>query len=119
MLFGLTNALAMFQHFINEIFHDLLNVCIVVYLDDILIYSDNLETHKKQVKDVLQRLQKYDLHARLEKSEFHMDSIEYLGVIISPNGITIDSEKVKVILDWLVLTSVKELQLFLGFANFY
>jgi hypothetical protein len=56
MLFGLTNTPATFQHFINEIFHDLLDVCVVVYLNNILIYSDNLETHQKQVKDVLQRL---------------------------------------------------------------
>jgi hypothetical protein len=119
MPFGLTNALATFQHFMNEIFHDLLDVCVVVYLDNILIYSDDLETHQKQVKDVLQRLRKYDLHTRPEKSGFHMDSIEYLGVIISPNGIAMDSEKVKVILDWPVPTSVKELQSFLEFANFY
>jgi hypothetical protein len=56
MPFGLTNAPATFQHFMNEIFHDLLDVCVVVYLDNILIYSDDLETHQKQVKDVLQRL---------------------------------------------------------------
>jgi hypothetical protein len=119
MPFGLTNAPATFQHSMNEIFHDLLDVCVVVYLDDILIYSYDLETHQKQVKDVLQRLRKYDLHARLEKSGFHMDSIEYLGVIISLNGIAMDPEKVKVNLDWPVPTSVKEIQSFLGFANFY
>jgi hypothetical protein len=119
MPFGLTNAPATFQHFMNDIFHDLLDVCIVVYLDDILIYSDDLDTHRTQVKDVLARLRRYDLHARPEKSGFHMDSIEYLGVIISPDGIAMDPEKVKVILDWPAPTTVKELQSFLGFANFY
>jgi hypothetical protein len=119
MPFGLTNAPATFQYFMNDIFHDLLDVCVVVYLDDILIYSNDLETHCSQVKDVLGRLRKYNLHARPEKSGFHMDSIEYLDVIISPNGISMDPEKVKVILDWPVPTSVKELQSFLGFANFY
>ena len=119
MPFGLTNAPATFQYFMNDIFHDLLDVCVVVYLDDILIYSDDLDTHRKQVKDVLSRLRKHNLHARPEKSGFHMDSIEYLGVIISPTGIAMDPEKVKVILDWPAPTTVKELQSFLGFANFY
>jgi hypothetical protein len=117
MPFGLTNAPVTFQHFMNDIFHDLLDVCIVVYLDDILIYSDDLETHRSQVKDVVGRLRKYDLHARPEKSGFHMDSIEYLGIIISLNGISMDPEKVKVILDWLVPMLVKELQSFLGFVR--
>ena len=119
MPFGLTNAPATFQYFMNDIFHDLLDVCVVVYLDDILIYSDDIETHRKQVKDVLARLRKHNLHARPEKSGFHMNSIEYLGVIISPTGIAMDPEKVKVILDWPAPTTVKELQSFLGFANFY
>jgi hypothetical protein len=68
---------------------------------------------------VLARLRRYDLHTRPEKSSFHMDSIEYLVVIISLDGIAMNPEKVKVILDWPAPTMVKELQLFLGFANFY
>ena len=119
MPFGLTNAPATFQHFMNDIFYDLLDDCVVVYLDDILIYSDDLDTHRTQVKDVLGRLHQYNLHARPEKSGFHMDSIEYLGVIILPNGIAMDPKKVQVILDWPIPTTVKELQSFLGFANFY
>jgi hypothetical protein len=93
MPFGLTNAPATFQYFMNDRFHDLLDVCIVMYLDNILIYSDDLDTYHTQVKDMLVRLRKYDLHARPEKSVFHMDSIEYLGVIISPDGIAMDPEK--------------------------
>jgi hypothetical protein len=119
MPFSLTNASVTFQHFMNNIFHNLLDICIVVYLDDILIYSDDLKTRHSQVKDMLERLRKYDLHTTPEKSGFHMDSIEYLGIIIFLNSISIDLEKVKVILDWPVLTSVKELQSFLGFVNFY
>jgi hypothetical protein len=78
-----------------------------------------LETHCSQVKDVLRKLRKYNLHTRPKKSGFHMDFVEYLDVIISLNSISMDSEKVKVILDWPVPTSVKELQSFLGFVNFY
>jgi hypothetical protein len=70
----------------NDIFHDLLDMCIVVYLDDILIYPDNLETHQKQVKDVLQRLQEDNLHARPEKRGFHRDSPRYFEVKILPHG---------------------------------
>jgi hypothetical protein len=86
MPFGLTNAPSAFQHFMNEIFYDLLDVCVVVYLDDILIYSSDEETHKLHVQEVLERLRKYELHARPEKSFFHTESIEYLGVVVSRKG---------------------------------
>ena len=119
MPFGLTNAPATFQSFMNDIFHSLLDVCVIVYLDDILIYSDDLESHKQHVRKVLEILRKHNLHARPEKSSFHEDSIEYLGVIISPNGVAMDKGKVDVILAWPAPRNVKELQSFLGFANFY
>ena len=119
MPFGLTNAPATFQSFMNDIFHSLLDVCVIVYLDDILIYSDNLEDHRIHVRKVLDILRKHNLHARPEKSSFHEDSIEYLGVIISPKGVAMDKGKVDVILAWPAPRNVKELQSFLGFANFY
>src|SRR3954464_8496082 len=77
MPFGLTNAPATFQHFMNEVFSDISDLFVVVYLDDILIYSDSLEDHRNHVRVVLQRLRENNLHARLDKSEFHLDSIEY------------------------------------------
>ena len=79
MPFGLSNAPAAFQRFVNEIFADMLDVCVVVYLDDILIYSDNPDDHRKHVKEVLRRLRKHRLYARADKCEFHKDSVEYLG----------------------------------------
>src|SRR6201992_416543 len=119
MPFGLTNAPATFQRFMNDIFHDILDVCVIVYLDDILIYSDNIDVHKHNVRTVLECLRKHELHARPEKSLFNLDSIEYLGVKVSSKGLAMDPAKVKIIVDWPPPTSVKELQSFLGFANFY
>jgi hypothetical protein len=119
MPFGLTNAPSAFQYFMNDVFHDLLDVCVIVYLDDILIYSNDEEEHKKHVRTVLERLRKHDLHAHPDKSFFHQNSVEYLGVIVSPKGVSMDPSKVETILKWPEPTSVKEMQSFLGFANFY
>ena len=119
MPFGLTNAPATFQYFMNDIFHDMIDVHLIIYLDDLLIYSKDEETHRHHVRQVLERLRQYNLHARPEKCEFHTKSVEYLGVIVSPEGVRMDPLKVKAILDWPAPTKVKELQSFLGFANFY
>jgi hypothetical protein len=119
MPFGLTNTPATFQHFMNDIFSNLLDVAVIVYLDDILIYSNNIEDHRKHVKEVLQRLRKHGLYGSAEKSSFHQDTVEYLGFILSPNGLTMDQAKVKVIQDWPEPRKVKDIQSFLGFANFY
>ena len=88
-------------------------------MDDILIFSDTLAEHQKHVRTVLQRLWEHDLHAKPEKCSFHTHSIEYLGYIVSPDGVSMDPSKVKAILDWPVPTTVKQVQAFLGFANFY
>jgi len=116
---GLTNTPATFQHFMNDLFSDLLDVCIVVYLDDILIYSDNIMQHREHVKGVLKRLQKAGLYTKAEKCEFHSDSVEYLGYVLSPSGLTMSDAKVKTIQEWPEPKKVKDIQSFLGFANFY
>jgi len=103
----------------NDVFSDLLDVCIVVYLDDILIYSDNITQHRKHVKEVLKRLRKAGLYAKAEKCEFHSDSVEYLGYVLSPSGLTMSDTKVKTIQEWPEPKKVKDIQFFLGFANFY
>ena len=100
MPFGLTNAPSAFQFFMNDIFHDLLDVCIVIYLDDILIYSNDEKIHEEQVRKVLQRLQDNHLHAKPEKCSFDTDTVEYLGVIISPKGVSMDESKVQAITSW-------------------
>ena len=94
MPLSLLNAPAVFQRFIKNIFTDLLDVHVVVYLDDILIYSDNLEEHKKHVKEVFRRLSKHGLYALAKKCFFHQDKVEYLGYILSSKGLSMDREKI-------------------------
>jgi len=103
----------------NDLFSDLLDVCVVVYLDDILIYSDDITQHRKHVKEVLKRLRKAGLYAKAEKCEFHSDSVKYLGYVLSPAGLTMSDAKVKTIQEWPEPKKVKDIQSFLGFANFY
>jgi len=119
MPFELTNAPSIFQRFVNEIFADLLDVYVLVYLDDILIFSNNMADHKKHVKEVLQRFREHGLFVNGDKCCFHSDSVEYLGYIIGSGGLRMDSAKVQVIQDWPEPKKVKYVQSFLGFANFY
>ncbi|KAL0148420.1 hypothetical protein M9458_056230 [Cirrhinus mrigala] len=119
MPYGLANSPSIFQNFMNEIFRDMLHQFVVVYIDDILIYSNDLSSHISHVKQVLQRLRKYQLYLKGEKCEFHQDRVQFLGYYISPEGIEMDPKKVAAVQDWPTPTTVKELQRFLGFANFY
>jgi len=119
MPFGLTNAPAAFQCFVNTIFADMLDVCIVVYLDDILIYSKDMESHQQHVWEVLHHPQLHGLFAKPEKCEFHLDSVEYLGYHLSPDGLTMFPDKIQTISNWPEPRKVKDIQSFLGFANFY
>jgi len=86
---GLTNALSTFQRFMNEVFLDLIDVSVVVYLDDILIYSSNLAEHRKHVKEVLRQLWKHSLFTRANKCELHAERVEYLRYILSPDDKTL------------------------------
>ena len=79
MPFGLTNAPAAFQRFVNTIFADMLDISVIVYLNDILIYSGDMDSHQQHVREVLRCLQLHGLFAKPEKCEFHSDSVEYLG----------------------------------------
>ena len=119
MPFGLTNAPATFQAFMNDIFRDILDVSVIVFLDDIMIFSENPEDHVAHVREVLRRLKEHKLYSKLSKCEFHRSTVEFLGFIITPEGVKMDESKVKSILEWERPTSVKDIQSFLGFANFY
>ena len=103
----------------NNIFSDFLDVCVVIYLNNILIYSNNMSKHHQHIKEVLKHLYKASLYAKAEKCKFHSEWVEYLGYILSPSGLTIFNDKVKIIQDWLEPKKVKDIQFFLGFANFY
>ena len=119
MPFGLTNAPAAFQHFMNNIFSDLLDVSVIIYLDDILIYSNNPADHKKHVHKVLCHLCENGLYAHPDKCCFSEDTVKYLGFILSKDGLKMDPSKVQTIQDWPELHNVKDIQSFLSFANFY
>ena len=100
MPFSLSNAPSTFQRFMNDIFSDLLDECVVVYLDDILIYSEDESLHTQHIKEVLRHLCKFGLYAKAEKCEFHTDTTEYLGYVLLPSGLTMAPEKIQVIQDW-------------------
>lgn len=119
MPFGLTNAPATFQALMNHIFQDLLDVTVLVYLDDIRIFSGDRKQHEKHVSEVLRRLIANNLYCKAEKCEFHQTSTEYLGYTISSTGVSMSSDKVSAITSWPIPNTVTELQAFLGVANFY
>jgi hypothetical protein len=119
MPFGLTNAPSSFQRFMNTIFGDLLDVSLVVYLDDLLIFSASRGEHQDHVREVLHRLQKHGLYAKPEKCEWEQDTVEFLGYHCSADGLRMDGGKIQVILDWPEPRNVRDVQSFLGFANFY
>jgi len=119
MHYGLTNTPASFQRFMNDVFKDLLDICVVVYLDNILIYSDTHDEHLKQVQEVMHHLRSNHLYAKIEKCKFNIDKTNFLGFIISPKGLQMDDSKVQTIRNWPTPRKVKEVQSFLGFSNFY
>ncbi|EKD01739.1 retrotransposon nucleocapsid protein [Trichosporon asahii var. asahii CBS 8904] len=119
MPFGLCNAPATFQRLVNHVFHDLLESCVVVYLDDILIFSEDKASHELHVKEVLQRLRDNALFAKAEKCEFSTPSMSFLGYVISSKGVTMDPSKTSTIASWPYPRNAKDVQRFLGLANFY
>jgi hypothetical protein len=117
--FGLSNAPSAFQHFINDVLHEHLDEFCSAYIDDILIYSNDLRSHRKHVRWVLEALQKAGLQIDIEKCEFHVQEVIYLGLIISTDGIRMDPRKIKAVREWETPQNVKDIQAFIGFANFY
>lgn len=119
MPFGLTNAPATFQHLMNAIFADYVDEFVVVYMDDILIYSPDKESHKKHLRKVLEVLKKHKLFAAPNKSVLGKSQIEFVGFVVSDQGLSMDPKKLDSIVHWPAPTNVVQVQSFLGLANFY
>ena len=117
--FGLTNGPSTYQRYMNDILFDYLDDFCTAYLDDILIYSEDPTEHELHVKKVLQRLRDAGLQADIKKCEFGVTRTKYLGFIISTDGIEVDPDKVAAVREWKEPTTVRGIQSFLGFCNFY
>ena len=119
MPFGLANAPATFQGFINYALWDLLDICCIAYLDDILIYSDNDTEHVEHVWAILKHLQEFGLYVKLEKCKFHTWRMGFVGYVVTLNGVSMEEDCVSTIHDWPWPQTHHKVQVFLGFANFY
>jgi len=117
--FELVNAPATFQTMMNKILTEFLNHETVLHLDDILIYSENMEEHIRLVQQVLDRLEQYDLAVSLTMSVFHQEQVEFVGYIVKTSGVTMDDRKVKSIQNWAHPRCAKEVQILIEFPNFY
>jgi ribonuclease HI len=119
MSFGLTNAPAYFMYLMNSVFMDYLDKFIVVFIDDILVYSQNEQDHEEHLRKVLQRLRHCQLYAKLSKCEFWISGVMFLGHIINQEGLDVDPKKVASILDWKAPKDVRGIKSFIGIAGYY
>jgi hypothetical protein len=119
MSFGLTNAPAYFMYLMNSVFMPELDKFIVVFIDDILVYSKNEDEHTEHLHIVLQRLRHHHLYAKLSTCDFWLREIKFLGHTIYQDGISVDPEKVQEAMDWKPPTTVRQIQSFLGLAGYY
>jgi hypothetical protein len=119
MPFGLTNGPVSFQYYINDVLRDFLDIFCTAYLDDILIHSNSLKEHRTHARQVLQSLREFGLQVDISKCEFHVQEVKYLGLTVGTNGIRMDPSKVSAVVNWPQLANVKDIQIFLCFANFY
>jgi hypothetical protein len=119
MSFGLTNAPAYFMYLMNKVFMEYLDKFMVVFIDDILIFSKNEEEHDEHLCLVLQKLRENQLYAKLNKCEFWLKEVSFLGHIISEGGISVDPSKVKYVLSWNTSQNVLDIRNFLDLAGYY
>jgi hypothetical protein len=117
--FGLTNAPAIFMNLMNKIFMPYLDKFVIVFIDDILIYSKDKEEHAKHLRIALRILQEHQLYAKFSKCEFWLDQVEFLGHVISKEGIAVNPSKVASVLEWEAPKNVKQIRVFLGMIGYY
>jgi hypothetical protein len=117
--FGLTNAPAYFMYLMNKVFMEYLDKFVVVFIDDILVYSRREEEHEEHLRLALQKLRENRLYAKLSKCEFWMNQVAFLGHVISKGGISVDPSKVQDVLSWDAPMSVGDIRSFLGLARYY
>jgi hypothetical protein len=119
MSFGLTNAPAHFMYLMNSVFMPELDKFVVVFIDDILVYSKNKKEHAEHLHIVLSRLREHQLYAKFSKCEFLLNKVPFLGHVLSAEGVAIDPGKVRDILDWKPPSTVHQVCSFLGMAGYY
>ena len=120
MFFGLMNSPATFQAMMNKLLRDLINTGkVAVFIDDVIVGTETEEGHDELVAEVVKRLEKNDLYVKPEKCKWKVREVEFLGVVIGLEGIKMEEEKVKGVLEWLTPKCVKDVQKFLGLANYY
>jgi hypothetical protein len=117
--FGLSNAPVVFMSLMNGVFRDYLDTFVIIFLDDILVYSRTEEEHEQHLRMVLQVLRDHQLYAKLSKCSFYQERIHYLGHIISKDGIVVDHEKIESIREWSALRNVMEVRSFMGLVGYY
>jgi hypothetical protein len=119
MCFGLTNAPAYFMYLMNKVFMEYLDKFVVVFIDDILIFSKIEEEHETHPKLVLEKLRAHELYAKFNKCKFWLTNVAFLVHVISTGGVSVDLGKMKDLLDWTPPTNVSEIQSFLRLAGYY
>jgi len=120
MFFRLTNSPAIFQAMMNELLRDLINTGkVAAFIDDMIVETETEERHDKLVAEVIKRLEANDLYVKLEKCKWKVREVGFLRVVIGPEGIKMEKEKVKEVLEWPTPKCVKDIQKFLGLANYY
>jgi hypothetical protein len=117
--FDLTNAPEAFMDLMNCVFHEFIDQCVVVFIDDILIYSRSREEHEKHLRTILQILRENKLYGNLKKCEFWLEEVPFLGHVVSKDGVSVDPSRVEAVVNWARPPTIRETRSFLGLAGYY